>query len=163
MIERGRLLVVLSLCMASAGCAAPRATLELITAARKGIHSARQDAIDRHDEAIKRLEAQVAALDAAFDADVRLVAAGQVADADGEPVELTAEWIISARKGYAAARGLLAEQMRSAEAARAAGLDNLDAADESLEMASQLIVSRWNVAERVKQHLLSLQRRLANE
>ena len=158
MTVRGRFLAILLVCTVPSGCTAPAATLELIAAARKGITFATEDAAARQEEAISRLQAQTAALDAAFDADVRLVAAGQLADTDGKALALTAEWVISARKGYAAARGILAEQARSSEAAHAAAMDNLAAADESLDMAAQLIVSHWDAAERIKQHVLSLQK-----
>jgi len=58
---------------------------------------------------------------------------------------------IAARQGYAAARNLLAEQIRAAEGAHAVRLDNLQAADEALEMASQLVVIQWSVSEKIKQ------------
>jgi len=164
MIVRYRTLPLISLVAFSlAGCAAPSATLDLITVARKGIASARESQAAQHAEIIERLKAQTAALDSAFDADVRLAAAGQITKPDGRPVELSVDWIISARKGYVAARDLLAEQIRSAEVAHVARQDNLKAADEALEMASQLTVQQWNIAERIKQHLMAVQRRLVHE
>jgi len=157
------LLLILPMAFSLVGCAAPTATLELITVARKGILSAQESQAAQHAEIVERLKAQTAALDSAFDADVRLAAAGQIAKPDGRPVELTVDWIISARKGYVAARDLLSEQIRSAEAAHVAGQDNLKAADEALEMASQLTVQQWNIAERIKQHLIAVQRRLVHD
>ncbi len=144
------------------GCGAPGATLDLITVARRGLALADQAEAGQHAELLGRLDAQVAALDAAFDADVRLVGAGQLATADGQPVALTPEWVISARKGYAAARGLLAEDRRSAEAAHATRLDNLKAADEALDLAAQLIARQWAVSEQVRQQLIEVHRRLSN-
>ncbi len=144
------------------GCSAPTATLDLITVARKGLTLAKQAQIDQHTELANRLESQTASLDTAFDADVRLVAAGQIKNSDGKPVALTPEWVISARKGYAAARDLLAKQARSAEAAHATRLDNLNAADEALDMATQLIVQQWAITNRIRQELINVQRRLIN-
>jgi len=145
------------------GCAAPTATLDLIGVARKGLQGVRADEEAQHAQTLKRMEAQAAALDAAFDADVRLVAAGQIRNPEGEPVSLTPEWVISARAGYAAARNLLQDQLLSLERTHQVRQDNLAATDESLEMASQLIVQNWNVAQRIKQHLLEVQRRWINE
>lgn len=157
-------LLCLSLAAAAAGgCSSSAATLELITAARKGINMTRSDDAARHDEDIQRLAAQAASLDAAFDADVKLAAAGQIRDAEGKPLELSADWVISARKGYAAARDMLAEQSRMAEASHRQQQDNLAAADEALEMASQLTVWQSDLSERLKQHLLSVQRSLIHE
>ncbi len=164
MIVRDKMLgsVVVSLVFLS-GCSAPTATLDLLTVARKGISSAADEEAHQHREIVKRLAAQMAALDSAFDADVRLVGAGQIRTGEGTPVELSPEWVISARKGYIAARDLLNEQVQSSQAAHAARRDNLKAADEALEMASELIVRQWNIAERVKQHVLNVQRRIIHD
>lgn len=145
------------------GCNAPTATLELITVARKGINSAVEGEKRQHAEVVRQLEAQMAALDSAFDADVRLVAAGQIKNPEDNPVELSPEWVISARKGYTAARDLLSGQIQSTRTVHAKRLDNLEAADEALEMASQLIVRRWNIAERIKEHVLNVQRRFIHD
>ena len=145
---------------ALSGCSAPTATLDLITVARKGLGMAGQAELEHQAQLTDQLNAQIASLDAAFDADVRLVAAGQIKDAQGGILTLTPEWVISARKGYAAARDLLAGQMRSAEAVHVTRLDNLQAADEALDMASQLIVQQWAVTERIRQELINMQRRL---
>ena len=143
-----------------AGCSAPSATLDLITVARMGIKSAAEVQTANHAELLRHYDTQAKALDSAFDADVRLVAGGQLADAAGKPVKLTAEWVISARKGYAAASGMIADQKRNAEAAHAVHLDNLNAADEALDMASQLIVQQSSLTQKLKQHLIGIQRRL---
>jgi len=139
------------------GCAAPTATLDLISVARKGIAIARTDAQTRRVDAASRMASQVAALDAAFDADVRLAEAGSLTDDEGESVELTAEWVISARKGYSAARASLEERIRSVSDAHMAAIDNLDACDEALAMASQMIVANWNVSQHIKQYILEIQ------
>ena len=142
------------------GCSGPTATLDLITVARKALTSAQQQQEACHAELMSHFDKQTMALDQAFDADVRFVAAGQVKDASGNPVALTSQWVISARKGYAAARDILAEEKRSAEAAHLVRLDNLRAADEAMEMASQLTIQQWSVTQSIKQHLISAQRRL---
>lgn len=144
------------------GCTAPTATLDLITIARKATGSARDAEDAQHAEIIKHLKRQVAALDSAFDADVRLAERGGIPSPTSQPVKLTAEWVISARKGYAAARDLLAGQMRSAEISHAARVDNLQAGDEALEMASQLIVRRWSVGERIGRKILETHGRLVH-
>lgn len=164
MIVRYRMLgLVLVSAIVLTGCSAPTATLDLITVARKGISSAADEEVHQHAEIVKRLEAQMFALDSAFDADVRLAAAGQIKDAEGAAVELSPEWVISARKGYIAARDLLSKQIQSSQMAHANRRDNLKAADEALDMASQLIVRQWNVAERIRQHLLNVQRRSVHD
>jgi hypothetical protein len=164
MVERGRLAAFfLTLGTVLAGCNTTAATLDLITVARRGVRLIQEDQNRQSAEIVQQLQRQAAALDSAFDADVKLAAAGQIKSADGKPVQLSPEWVISARKGYAAARDLLAEQIRLAEAAHAKQQDNLRTMDESLERASQLIVQQWAIAEQIKQHVLSCQRRLADD
>ena len=157
-----KILPILLVVILLAGCSAPSATLDLITVARKGITSAQEAEQANHALLVQRLEAQKSSLDVAFDADVRLAAAGQIKDNAGRPVALTPEWVISARKGYAAARDLTDKQIRSAQTAHATRMDNLRAADESLDMASQLILRQWSVSEKIRQHLINLQRRLTH-
>ena len=119
--------------------------------------------LGRHEVEVQRLATQAAALDAAFDADVKLAAAGAICDAEGKPVELTPEWVISARKGYAAGRDILADEVRTAEATHRTGQDNLAAADEALEMATELTVWQSDLSERFKQHLMTVQRSLIHD
>lgn len=161
MKRASRLLAVLVLtsCLA-AGCSAPAATLDLITVARKALADAQSAQQAQHAEIVRSLEAHCAALDDAFDRDVRLVAAGQIEDASGNAIALSPEWVISARKGYTAAYSLLRDEVQGAKTAHAQRLDNLKAADESLDMASQLIVRQMYVGERIRQGLLSVQRAL---
>ncbi|MBS3734472.1 MAG: hypothetical protein KGY99_06045 [Phycisphaerae bacterium] len=140
------------------GCGAPPATTELLAVARQGLAGAQQAESDHHAAALERIAARRAALDAAFDADVARVASGELTDAAGAPVALTAEWVISARKGYAAARDALAEQARAAEQAHATRADNLAAADEALAMAQELIVRQWALRDRVQKTVLTLYR-----
>lgn len=144
---------------AAVGCSPPAATLELIAVARGGLADARAAQEELHEELIGQVRSRRSALDAAFDADVRAVAGGQVTGADGEPVTLDADWVISARKGYAAAGDLLAEQVRDIERARAVRLDNLAAADEALEMAADLILRQQAVGGRLREYVLKAQRR----
>lgn len=144
------------------GCSAPQATLDLITAARKGLAVAQEAEAQQHQQVLGQLRANVGSLDAAFDADVRLVVAGGIESLGGEPVTLSAEWVISARKGYAAARDAIADQMSSAESAHLIRQDNLQASDEALEMASQLIVQHSLFGQRVRQALLNAQQELSH-
>jgi len=143
-----------------AGCSATPATLELLTAARQGLNMAMQAEGQNHAEIMQHLQGRRAALDAAFDSDVRMVAAGQIRDAGGKPVELSADWVIDARRGYSAACGVLDSDAQAAAAAHDKRLDNLRASDEALDMASQLIVQQWSVSERMRQTLIDVQRRL---
>ena len=155
-------LVLLVAGLVPAGCSAPTAAVDLISIGRKGLASARKAQQQTHDQVLHHYNARITALDGAFDADVRMAEAGQLKDAEGEPVSLTGDWVISARKGYSAARTMLSEQIRRDQTAHATELDNINAAEDALEMASQLIVLQWNVSERVKQTFLNLQRSLSN-
>jgi uncharacterized protein YciI len=157
-----RLAVILTtvVLFAVAGCQAPTATLDLLTVAQQGLADARAAQQTLHDQQLQQFQAQQQTLDAAFDADVRLVAAGQLTDADGRPVELDPEWIISARKGYSAARDILAQQARQADAAHTIHMDNLDAAAEAIHLAEQLITLQWSLAEPLRQQFVNLRRRL---
>ena len=142
------------------GCSAPPASLDLIAVARKGVVSARQAQVAQHDRQVKQLQAQAAAMDAAFDADVKLAESGALKDEQGKPLTLTAQWVISARKGYAAARDMVSESVRQEEGNHATCLDNLDATDEALDMAAQLIVQQMAVGEKLRQELLAAQKKL---
>lgn len=145
-----------------AGCATQSASLELITVARRGLSMAQDAQVQQHAQQVGQLSAQSAALDAAFDADVKLVAAGQLKTAQGQAISLSPEWIISARKGYAASRDQVAEQLRQADSANATRLDNLRAADEALDMATQLILQQTNLGSSVIGQLMGAQQKLAN-
>lgn len=152
------LIVAVLAAIVPGGCTAAPATLELITVARRALSEAKDTQAAQHAQLIQQMEAQQAALDAAFDADVTLAAAGGITDAQGQPVTFSPQWVISARRGYIAARDALAEQVRATEAAHAVRQDNLTAADEALDMAAHLIVTQWNIAERLKTVLLAAQR-----
>jgi hypothetical protein len=163
MFARGRrcflwLALAAGLC---SGCATQTASLELITVARRGLSMAQEAQVQQHAQQVGQLGAQSSALDAAFDADVKLVASGQLKDPQGQSVTLTPEWIISARKGYAVARDQVAEQLRQADSAHATRIDNLRAADEALEMATQLILQQTTLGNTVRQQMLDAQRKLA--
>jgi len=149
--------------MVAGGCGAPPATLELIDVARKALSGASAYETDRHADALKRLDAQASALDAAFDADVRLAEAGKITNAAGEPVRLTGAWVISARTGYAAARDAVAEQHRRLQAAHDTHLDNLQAAADALDLASRLILQQYALTAPGRQALEALRRRFARE
>ena len=147
--------------LAAGGCQSQSASLELVTVARRGLAMAKDAEAAQHAAQVQQWQAQAGALDAAFDADVKLVAAGQVRDAQGQPLPLSPEWVISARKGYSAARSLVEQQVRQGESAHTTRADNLQASDEALEMASQLILQEMAVGNAVRQQLLDAQRKLA--
>lgn len=142
--------------LALPGCRTPTATLDLIAIGRKGLASAREAQQAHQADLLRHHKTQLAALDSAFDNDVRLVEAGQLKAADGNLVKLDADWVISARKGYAAVRTIMADQMRANQATGAIEIDNIDAAAEALEMAAQLTVLQWNVSEKIKQQFLKI-------
>ncbi|MFP4140113.1 MAG: hypothetical protein ACLFVY_06075 [Phycisphaerae bacterium] len=146
-----------------AGCGAPTATLDLISVARRGLADARSAELQRSEEMTRRVESQMDALGEAFDTDVRLVSAGEVTGADGKPVALSPEWVISARKGYAAAQRMLVQQTLTDQADHLQRLDNLAAADEALQMATGLIVRRAAVSQRVRNVLMDLHGRMIDE
>ena len=153
-------LAVLSACLN--GCAAPQAAVDLIAVAREGLTGAKEAENQQHEYLMANLQAKIGALDAAFDADVRLAAAGGIQTADGERVTLSSQWVISARKGYSAARGAIAEQMQSAQAVHFVRQDNLQAADEALEMAGQLIVEHSLLGRRIRQALAKAKEELTD-
>ena len=154
-----------ALCLAAAllaGCGSPPSSLELIGVAQKALTDAAQYQQQRHQEAVANLDSLQGSLDAAFDADARLVESGKLADADGKPVALNAAWVISARKGYAAARDALAQQRQKAEAAHATQLDNLTAANEALDLSRGLIIQSSSISAQAKQMLMDLERRFVH-
>jgi len=150
---RARLVGLTFIVALLAGCSGPQAALDLIAVAREGLTGAKEVQARQHEQLMSDNEAKLAALDAAFDADVRLVEAGGITKADGEPVALSSEWVISARQGYAAARDALAEEMNMAQAAHLINEDNLQACDEALEMAGELIIQRSLLWQRIRQLL----------
>jgi len=135
------------------------ATLDLIAVARAGLADARQAQQQSHEALLRQFVQQQAALDAAFDADVRLAEAGAIRDAQGQPVALDARWVIAARKGYVAARDATARQASDAQAVHATRQDNLAAADEALQMAWTLIVEQQGLNLRMRQYLMEQQRK----
>jgi hypothetical protein len=157
------LLAALAVLTIAAGCGAPPATLELISVGQEALAEASEYHSAQHASALEQLARTQSALDAAFDADAGLVEAGKITDPSGKPVPLTADWVISARKGYAAGREALAEQRRRLEAAHATHLDNLAAASEALELAKRLIIQHSSLAARAHQFVMSLQRRSSND
>ena len=151
-------LFLLALAFAAlSGCQTPTATMDLIALGRQGLHGAKKSELDAHSERLRLHRKQLEALDTAFDTDVRLAAAGQIKDTEGELVKLSPEWIIAARKGYSAVRDVLSKNLRETEKSHAVQLDNLQAADEALKMAADLILLQWSVSERVRQQFQSLQ------
>ena len=159
MVTRFRSGLLLAMLAALAGCTSPPATLELVGVAQKALADAQAYQTQRHQEAMGNLESLASSMDAAFDADVRLAAAGGIVGADGKSVALSPEWVISARKGYAAGRDALAAQRQKMESGHAQQLDNLSAAGEALDLAKALIIQSSFLNEQARQILLSLQRK----
>jgi len=139
--------------LAAGGCASPVATLELISVARAGLADARAAQQQSYDVQMRQFAQQQAALDVAFDADVRLAEAGGIRDAQGNPVAMDGRWVIAARKGYIAARDMVAQQALAAQATHATRQDNLAAAAEALQMACTLIIEQQRLNVRMRQYL----------
>lgn len=162
MIARINLSVLVLALAASAGCR-QTAAVDLIAVAREGLADARRAERRHHERHVEHLRRQKQALDDAFDADVRLAAAGEITDAEGEPVALTPQWVISARKGYTAARETVSGQILAASGAHAVRMDNLAAADEALEMACDLLLTEAAIAEPIRRRLLEAHGRWIND
>jgi hypothetical protein len=149
------LVVGVVLCLISQlGCSSPIATTGLIAQGQHGLSDARHAQQRTYARYCASHQSQLHALDDAFDADVKLVAAGQIAGDDGQPIPLSSDWVIAARRGYALARDMLATQFASETHAHAIQLDNLSAATEALHLANELTVLQWNVSARIKQAFL---------
>lgn len=161
-MKRTSILIVMALVLASlSGCATHQAVMDQITQAERGLNSAADSLTAQHQELLDARKTQMAALDAAFDADVRLAATGKIVDAQNVPITLTADWIISARKGYVAGRDIIAESIRTEQKAHDTDLDNITASREALGRAITLIVMQSNLSENTKGWVLSAQRALA--
>ncbi len=160
---RRRLLVCSSWVCLLAGCGAPPATVDLLSVAREGVARAGDQQEQLHEQKIRQLEGNLDALDRAFDADVRLVASGGVTAADGEVLELTPEWVISSRKGYAAGRSIIQEQIRRELQDHALRRENLHAVDDALEMARRLLVRQQLLLGRMGVSWERLERRIRDD
>lgn len=158
----GLLLAVIGLSVAS-GCGAPPATIELISVAERALIDATDFQSARQAEQTQQLDSALSSLDAAFDADVRLVEAGKITDSTGKTIPLSAEWVISARKGYAAARNALGQHRGRVETAHATHQDNLAAAGEALALAKILILEHSSLTARARSLLTALQRRFIHD
>jgi len=116
--------LLLTLMVLAQGCAPyAQVQIDLLEQSRRGIVQVHRS-LDQKSELIKSFHAQRRRqLDEAFDADVR------------QRAELTPEWVIDARRTYAAAIDVLHEA--SSASARAAEIDrrNLAAIDQALQQA----------------------------
>ena len=159
----GRISLILSVLaiVFFAGCTTHTATLELIAVGQEALTLAKEDRIAQHAELMASLGRQKAALDTAFDEDIRFAADGKIKGPSGQVVELTPQWVISARKGYIAARDLVTRQIYTS--VHAIKLDNLEVAREALSMASELIIRQAALTDQLKTHLLKAYRRLSND
>ena len=147
----------------SAGCSSSPACLELIAVARSGLDQAEVARQQHQQDLADTLSTQVQRLDAAFDADIRLAEAGAIKDARGQPISLTAAWVTSARKGYAAARDELARQQAQVIQAGAVEQDNLQASQEALDMAAMLITQQSGLTSEIKTALMAAYGRLSHD
>jgi len=103
------------------GCAYTQAEADLAAQARRGLGLLREAQAGQADLAKRHAAAQRKRLDEAFDADVR----------DGRP--LSPDWVVEARRGYAAGVDALAAQERSAALNLDADRRNLDAVEDALD------------------------------
>jgi hypothetical protein len=118
------------------GCASfTRAQIDLVTQARKGIATIAQASAKRQDPAGQLAAMRRQRLDQAFDDDAR------------NQAELSPDWIIDARKAYAAALDAYDRQRAADEAALAAERSNLAAVDAALQKLQwmQSIQQRFSI------------------
>ena len=114
-----RLIVILSATMG--GCSAyTEAQMHLVEQARKGLQIVKTAEIDRAAVVAQFQQLQQKRLDEAFDADV--LQRGQV----------SADWVIEARKAYSAARSALETQRAASVEVESAARRNIDAVDTAL-------------------------------
>ena len=107
--------------------------MNLAEQARRGVAIARQSSATK-DEVVQRYHGlQRKRLDDAFDADVR------------ERSELSADWVIEARRAYAGGLEALAAEAQAAERSADAERSTLDATDVALQRLQwlQSIRSKW--------------------
>lgn len=126
--------IVMSLLLMCSGCSTYTASqLALATQARKGvaIWSARETS--RDDEVKQAYAAKRAALDQAFDADVR------------QQANPSAEWIIEARKAYAIGLGAIGQSESAALAANDAARRDAAATDAALTQLQWLFSVQLNI------------------
>lgn len=155
-------LILMSATLFIGGCASPTATIDLINVAKKALQQAGEEKQVMYEQQQKMYRSQITALDDGFDADVKMIAAGGIKTAEGETVTLTPEWIISARQGYSAARAAIETQMLAAEKNNMIEQDNLKVGIESLDMAQELEIMQWNIAEAFKVQFKKLTERNDN-
>jgi len=158
-------MLLLSLLLAGTlvGCSAPTAAMDLIIQARQGLALSRQAHLDQHEQLMRLLGSQKTQLDDAFDNDARLVEAGAITDPQGQPVAMSAEWAISARRGYSAACDAISRQIQQANLAHTQDLDNIQAVDEAMDLAGLLIIQQYSVAQNLKNQLIQAHRRIIND
>jgi hypothetical protein len=113
---------LLAIVLMTSGCASWTQTqIDLVTQARKGVATLAQASANRNDPIAQLAKIRRDKLDAAFDEDAR------------NQVELSADWVIDARKAYAAGLDEFAKQQAANEASLAAEKSNLSATDAALQ------------------------------
>jgi hypothetical protein len=133
-----------------AGCGTLPATMDLIAVARTGVVHAQAAEEEYYAAQQQWLAERQSQLAAAFDNDVRRVAAGELLRADGSQVTFDAQWVIEARRGYDVGISALHHQAVNDLQVHHARLDNLAATDEALAGAHELLLARWTLLEALR-------------
>ena len=114
--------VSLIILFAASGCASWTQTqIDLVTQARKGVANLAQASEHRRDASEQLMKLRRERLDAAFDEDAR------------NQIDLSADWVIDARKAYAVGLDSFAKQQAANESALGAEKSNLAAVDAALQ------------------------------
>ncbi|HEX8342775.1 MAG TPA: hypothetical protein VF624_17865 [Tepidisphaeraceae bacterium] len=121
-------LLYLLLFMAVAGCAVYDAQLGLIGQSHEGVRLVRESLVGRARVDVARNAADRKRLDEAFDDDLA-----------ARTGPIPAEWVLDARRAYAAAVDALHGRDEASLAARDADLQNLDAVDTALSELARLV------------------------
>ena len=121
------------------GCSSYTASqAALVQKARKGVAVWASRESVRDEEVSRSYALKRAALDSAFDADVRQRAASAIGAGAGGSA-LDADWVIEARRGYAAGLSALAQAQSAALAANDAARRDAAATDAALEKLEWLL------------------------
>lgn len=142
------------------GCGPPRSSIQLVDIARDGVKSARKNAEQDLQAILELYDQQLQSLDAAFDQDIQEVSSGAVLETDDSAVQLTAAWVIRARKGYAAARMVIERQRHRRIADHLLEVKNLDAVDWALRALEDVLALRFETDRTVRSQLVDLRRKI---
>jgi hypothetical protein len=135
---RKQLIGLLLAVMPCGGCSSYTASqAALAQQARKGVAVWVSRETARDEEVRRSYDLKRAALDSAFDADARQRAGAGGAGAGGSALD--ADWVIEARRGYAAGLNALAQAQSAALAANEAARRDAAATDAALEKLEWLL------------------------